>query len=293
MKEIMSALVGALVTGFLGVWLLPIWREAKRSPPQDDEQIPEYCRSNSLNRLVFNFFRWVYWGEVPLFKGLISVFERRLRRPRGTSSQMFIQTSGSVYHFCPIPTTMSLLVKIPYVFGALIALIFVWLVIVVPLIALLGGSDTDALAQAAVQVLTTTLIGGSALFIAIWLPNSHSPTNAITVLFEDGAIKLPPNLIDSIEKPPTWRINPSLDETFKITRLFHAITLVEISFDGGKNWTPACRPGFVIYKISRLVERNCDWQSSFAEFAKRVTSEAGQVAAGKMSLAEEASSSPY
>jgi hypothetical protein len=87
-------------------------------------------------------------SEVPLFKGLIQLFEKRLKRRRGTSSAMVIHTTGSVHHFSPIPTTMSLLARTPFMFGAFMVLLFIWGIAVVPLINIFARSHGFDVAMA-------------------------------------------------------------------------------------------------------------------------------------------------
>jgi hypothetical protein len=264
MRELLTAAMGALVSGVLGTWLLPIWREARRIGPHSID-LPTYCGRRSLNRLIFRFFQWVYWGEVPLIKAPIQLLEDRLKRPQTAASGMIVKSEGAIYRFDPMPVFQSMLNKIPLICMAVCGIFVVWVFSVSLLTSVITLSHPIDLLESAFKFLM--------LFFAVsmgvtFLLTPFSETELV-ILVQDRAIRIRWPSSPPILALPVWRIASDVDESFTLKRLFGSITLIEVCDNGV--WRPACRPRWISFKLSRLVEQDKDWKGAFAKFQALLT----------------------
>ncbi len=272
MKDVLSALIGAIVTGVLSVWLIPIWRDGRRISPS--QAVPTYYRPSSPNLLILRSIQWLFWGELSFTKNLIEVLQARLARPRITNSEMFIHTSGSVYYFNPIPVFTSLMKKTPYIMGATFIIGIMWHILVLPLMSIFTSVGPDAAATAFGLMFLLLFIESMIVAFVGMTNRTPAPLFAtLLVVFRDGDVFMPPNLQMPLKARPMWRISPDLKAHFEWRRVFSTLSLIEISVDNGTTWTSACSPGYASYMISRSVERNLDWQSQFAVFLESVNRE--------------------
>lgn len=280
MNEMVSAAVGALVTGLLGIWLVPIWREARRIGPHSSD-LPPYCDRQSPNRLVFRFFQWVYWGEVPLLRAPIELLEDRLKRPPTLASGMITKSEGAVYRFEPMPVFNSMLNKLPLIAIAVIGVFFVWIFVVSMLTSVITLSHPGDLLESGLSLLLIALMSIFAI-TAILVPFTE---NALFVLVQDNLIRIRWLSADPVQKLPEWRISADVDEAFTMKRLLGSVTLVEVYSNG--EWQPACRPKWISFQLSRLVEQDKDWKRAFADFQALLQRELSEVTLGANAKTEE------
>jgi hypothetical protein len=270
MKDVLSALIGAIVTGVLSVWLIPILRDGRRISPS--QPVPTYYRPSSPNLLILRSIQWLFWGELSFNKNLIEVLQARLARPRTTNSEMFIHTSGSVYYFNPIPVFTSLIKKTPYIMGATFVIGLMWHILVLPLMSIFISVGPDA-AATAFGIMFLLLFIESIIAAFVGMTNRDLLFATLVIVFRDSDAFMPPEFQKPLKARPMWRISPDLKDHFEWRRIFSTLSLIEISVDNGTTWTFACSPGYMSYRISRLVERNLDWQSQFAVFLESVNRE--------------------
>jgi hypothetical protein len=268
MNEMASAAVGALITGLLGVWLLPIWREARRTGPHSTD-LPDYCRRQSPNRLIFRFFQWVYWGEVPLIKAPIELLEERLKRPPTLASGMITKSEGAVYRFEPMPVFNSMLNKLPLIGMTIFVVFLIWMISVLIATSILGIGHPLELFEGGMKLFFLSV----ACTFAVAFILSPLTENALVVLVQDKTIRIRWLTAEPVQALPEWRITTDADQPFTIKRLFGSVTLVEVCTDGV--WQPACRPKWISFQLSRLVEQDQDWKRAFADFQALLSEDLG------------------
>jgi MFS family permease len=274
MNEVLAAIAGAIVSGILGMWITPIWRDARRIGAQE-AALPNYCTTNSLSRLIFRFFQWIYWGEAPIVKRLITLLEERIDRPKGTESGMILKARGAVYQFEPMPATRSLYDKLPYVFGALFGIFILWGVVVMPLLGLLISKE--AMVDATFVMIWVVL--GAMFFLTIvagivsWSQPARM-TPSVAVIFHDEDIVIWPLTSKPLSVPPVFRISPSFEKNRSSWNVFRPITLFDVSIDGGEHWDSSYGTSLLIYQISQMWEREKDWQTHFRAFCQLIAAEA-------------------
>lgn len=274
MLEFFAAIVGPSLAAILSWIILPIRREARRLGPH--EALPDQYTSNSLSRIIFRFFQWIYWGDVQLFQGVTALLEDRIKRPRGTSSHFAMKAEGVVIRYDPMPIFRSLYVKIPIVWLIFLGVYVGAGVIFVPIAGYFIGTEN---AWNFVGTLGRTLfiLFGASLLVFFVLASSSM--DKIAVIRHDTIIKL--NFLNTkpLERYPQFRLNDQIDAQLKSKALFGSVCLVEMSLDGGLSWQDACRAQITAFKLSCLIEGVADWRQGFQEFSRLLAEDAAEMAA--------------